>query len=240
MTSAERAAERISWSPTAAAPACWPPTRWRGTSSSWPRCPTTLRSALDAVLPPNWSRANPVDLIGDAPVERYVAALRLLLERAETRHRAVHARAHGDRAGGRHRRRAAAAGAGAPHAPAELLARRRRGARGAAPVPRRRHPDLRHARGGGQGAGHAGHLPPQPGAAARGAAGAQRRARDRPRRRARHRRPRARRQARDARTSPRPRRCWRRAASRRCRRASCRPPPTRRRRRRSSSATRWC
>jgi acetyltransferase len=46
--------------------------------------PGELRSALDAVLPPNWSRANPVDLIGDAPVERYLAALRLLLERAET------------------------------------------------------------------------------------------------------------------------------------------------------------
>jgi acetyltransferase len=46
--------------------------------------PDDLRKALDAVLPPNWSRANPVDLIGDAPVERYVAALRLLLERADT------------------------------------------------------------------------------------------------------------------------------------------------------------
>lgn len=34
--------------------------------------------ALDAVLPANWSRANPVDIIGDAPVQRYVDALRLL------------------------------------------------------------------------------------------------------------------------------------------------------------------
>jgi acetyltransferase len=33
---------------------------------------------LDAVLPPNWSRANPVDLIGDAPVQRYVEALKVL------------------------------------------------------------------------------------------------------------------------------------------------------------------
>lgn len=32
-------------------------------------------SALDAVLPANWSRANPVDIIGDAAPERYVAAL---------------------------------------------------------------------------------------------------------------------------------------------------------------------
>ncbi|MDE2161360.1 MAG: acetate--CoA ligase family protein, partial [Burkholderiales bacterium] len=42
-----------------------------------------LRAALDACLPPNWSRANPVDIIGDAPVERYVQTLRALLaERA--------------------------------------------------------------------------------------------------------------------------------------------------------------
>ena len=34
--------------------------------------------ALDAVLPAHWSRANPVDIIGDAPVQRYVDALRLL------------------------------------------------------------------------------------------------------------------------------------------------------------------
>lgn len=35
-------------------------------------------ATLDAHLPPNWSRANPVDLIGDAPVERYVATLEAL------------------------------------------------------------------------------------------------------------------------------------------------------------------
>ena len=34
---------------------------------------------LDACLPSTWSRANPVDIIGDAPVERYVAALEVLL-----------------------------------------------------------------------------------------------------------------------------------------------------------------
>ena len=33
---------------------------------------------LDAVLPANWSRGNPVDIIGDAPVQRYVEALRIL------------------------------------------------------------------------------------------------------------------------------------------------------------------
>jgi acetyltransferase len=35
--------------------------------------------ALDAHLPAMWSRANPVDLIGDAPLERYTAALATLL-----------------------------------------------------------------------------------------------------------------------------------------------------------------
>ena len=33
-------------------------------------------STLEQVLPANWSRANPVDIIGDAKAERYVAALR--------------------------------------------------------------------------------------------------------------------------------------------------------------------
>ena len=37
------------------------------------------RAALDAALPANWSHANPVDLIGDAPVARYVTALQTLL-----------------------------------------------------------------------------------------------------------------------------------------------------------------
>jgi acetyltransferase len=34
---------------------------------------------LDRVLPATWSHANPVDIIGDAPPERYVAALEILL-----------------------------------------------------------------------------------------------------------------------------------------------------------------
>ncbi|MBT9487317.1 MAG: bifunctional acetate--CoA ligase family protein/GNAT family N-acetyltransferase [Rubrivivax sp.] len=37
------------------------------------------RAALDAALPANWSHANPVDIIGDAPEARYVAALGALL-----------------------------------------------------------------------------------------------------------------------------------------------------------------
>lgn len=39
--------------------------------------PDTL-AALDKVLPPTWSRANPVDIIGDAPPERYVEAVRMV------------------------------------------------------------------------------------------------------------------------------------------------------------------
>ena len=37
-------------------------------------------SALGAFLPPTWSHANPVDIVGDAPVQRYVDALRALLD----------------------------------------------------------------------------------------------------------------------------------------------------------------
>jgi acetyltransferase len=40
--------------------------------------PETIE-ALDAVLPATWSHGNPVDIIGDAPVERYPAALRPLI-----------------------------------------------------------------------------------------------------------------------------------------------------------------
>jgi acetyltransferase len=36
--------------------------------------------ALDAALPATWSRSNPVDIIGDAPSARYVAALKALLD----------------------------------------------------------------------------------------------------------------------------------------------------------------
>jgi acetyltransferase len=44
--------------------------------------PETL-ARLDAVLPASWPRANPVDIIGDAPVERYRAALQVLLDAHE-------------------------------------------------------------------------------------------------------------------------------------------------------------
>ena len=45
--------------------------------------PATLQ-ALHAVLPATWSRANPVDIIGDAPAARYVAALKTLLDDTTT------------------------------------------------------------------------------------------------------------------------------------------------------------
>jgi acetyltransferase len=37
-------------------------------------------AALDAVLPPTWSGGNPVDIVGDAPGERYAKALDVLLK----------------------------------------------------------------------------------------------------------------------------------------------------------------
>ncbi|HPH12376.1 MAG TPA: bifunctional acetate--CoA ligase family protein/GNAT family N-acetyltransferase [Burkholderiaceae bacterium] len=40
--------------------------------------PTLTMEQLDSVLPSNWSHGNPVDIIGDAPVERYVQALEIL------------------------------------------------------------------------------------------------------------------------------------------------------------------
>jgi acetyltransferase len=39
----------------------------------------STRAQLDAVLPPTWSGANPVDIIGDADAARYAAALEILL-----------------------------------------------------------------------------------------------------------------------------------------------------------------
>jgi acetyltransferase len=42
----------------------------------------TIR-ALDEFLPPAWPRGNPVDIIGDAPVARYVDALRVMLAAPE-------------------------------------------------------------------------------------------------------------------------------------------------------------
>jgi len=42
--------------------------------------PDEVIAKLDAVLPPNWSRGNPVDIAGDADGDRYVKALTILTE----------------------------------------------------------------------------------------------------------------------------------------------------------------
>lgn len=39
---------------------------------------------LDAVLPPNWSHGNPINIIGDAPAQRYFDALKILLQDRES------------------------------------------------------------------------------------------------------------------------------------------------------------
>src|SRR6516165_6886036 len=44
---------------------------------------TETRDALDRMLPPTWSKANPVDIIGDADASRYEAALGVLLAAPE-------------------------------------------------------------------------------------------------------------------------------------------------------------
>lgn len=43
-----------------------------------------LIAKLDKVLPANWSRANPIDIIGDAKPDRYAAALELVLSNGQT------------------------------------------------------------------------------------------------------------------------------------------------------------
>jgi len=43
-----------------------------------------MRAMLDTGLPDNWSHANPVDIIGDAPVDRYVHTLTTLLAKPES------------------------------------------------------------------------------------------------------------------------------------------------------------
>jgi acetyltransferase len=50
-----------------------------------------LKAKLDAVLPANWSHANPVDIIGDAPTARYVAALEALAHNPQSAVLFIHA-----------------------------------------------------------------------------------------------------------------------------------------------------
>ncbi len=44
------------------------------------RLSTETIDALNGILPPTWSHANPVDIIGDSDAERYVKALKILLK----------------------------------------------------------------------------------------------------------------------------------------------------------------
>lgn len=46
--------------------------------------PEAVRARLDAVLPANWSGANPIDILGDADAERYQRAIDILLSEPET------------------------------------------------------------------------------------------------------------------------------------------------------------
>ncbi|PSB36386.1 bifunctional acetate--CoA ligase family protein/GNAT family N-acetyltransferase [Aphanothece minutissima] len=48
------------------------------------RLPEATLTALDAVLPEHWSRANPIDILGDADPERYGRAIRLALENPDS------------------------------------------------------------------------------------------------------------------------------------------------------------
>jgi acetyltransferase len=50
-----------------------------------------VKARLDAVLPANWSHANPVDIIGDAPATRYVQALEALAHDIESAVLFIHA-----------------------------------------------------------------------------------------------------------------------------------------------------
>jgi len=50
-----------------------------------------LLARLDAVLPANWSHANPVDIIGDAPAQRYVQALDALSQNRDSAVLFIHA-----------------------------------------------------------------------------------------------------------------------------------------------------
>ena len=67
----------------------WPHRTWLGVLATdalidhggrlAPLAPATVEQ-LNAVLPPTWSQANPVDIIGDAPPERYQQAIDICLE----------------------------------------------------------------------------------------------------------------------------------------------------------------
>ena len=49
----------------------------------FPNLSPRTKQELDRCLPPTWSRSNPVDIIGDAPPERYAKALEIILDDPE-------------------------------------------------------------------------------------------------------------------------------------------------------------
>lgn len=51
---------------------------WMAAGGTMAPLPPALVAALDGVLPPGWSRANPMDIVGDATAERYRPALAAL------------------------------------------------------------------------------------------------------------------------------------------------------------------
>jgi acetyltransferase len=58
---------------------CWLPTLQRPRASPLRDLAPETRAKLDAALPATWSHGNPIDIIGDAPVERYTKTLQALL-----------------------------------------------------------------------------------------------------------------------------------------------------------------
>lgn len=121
-----------------------------------------LLRRLDAVLPVNWSRGNPIDIIGDAPVERYVQALKVLNDNPAAGAVLVHSRPLRDRIQHRHHARAGAAGAPARAAPDGMLAWRGGSGRSAPDLPGRGHRRVPDTRGSRARVCDAGDLPPQP------------------------------------------------------------------------------
>ena len=119
---------------------------------------------LDAVLPPTWSHANPIDIIGDAPVARYTETLQALLADPATAARCSSCM-----------RRPRSCAATTSRAPARrscarrgprhgVLAGRRGGRRTRGASSRSRRGRLRDAGGGRACLRHARNLPAQPGA----------------------------------------------------------------------------
>jgi hypothetical protein len=123
------------------------------------------------VLPANWSHGNPVDIIGDAPAQRYVDALAALARHPQDSGTLlfIHAPTAIVPASDIARVPAAHPPGRAPAAARRHLDGRRGGGRGAPAVRRRRHRLLRHARAGGGRHRHAARLCPQPSRADRSA-----------------------------------------------------------------------